>query len=368
MPAGPPSLLVTLSLALVTGASMTTSHARAATCASWVVVASPNPGPVNNQLLGVAAIGASDVWAVGLSAETADSPYTITEHWNGTTWRTVPGAGSGSGALFAVDGIASNDVWTVGQPALIENWNGTSWAVATPAVPRGGAGLAFRGVSALASNDVWAVGWYSKGTVKSLVEHWNGSKWSVVPSPNAGAQVPSRLFGVSARSSTDVWAVGFSGASGSEQSLIEHWNGATWSMVPSPLIGTSPAYLLAVSTLSASHAFAVGRGNGPLIERWNGTSWSLSASPSAHDSLSGIVSLTTTNAWATGIDWSSGPLVEHWDGASWSLVATPAVAPGANGLADVDAVSASDLWAVGDQGVAGGKLGTLTEHYVERSC
>lgn len=355
-------------MVLMASATLPVGSAMAATCSGWAVVGSPNPGPVNNQLLGVAAMGANDVWAVGLSAGTAAGPSTITEHWNGTSWSAVPGAGSGSGELFGVEGVASSDVWAVGDPALIEHWNGTSWAKSSPAIPRGGSGLSFRSVSTLAANDAWAVGWYSKGTVKTLVEHWNGSKWSVVPSPNAGTQVPSRLFGVSARSSTDVWAVGFSGSSGSEQPLAEHWNGTAWSVVPVAPTGASPAYLLGVSTLSAGNALAVGRGNGPLIERWNGTSWSVAASPAARDSLSGIVSLTTTNAWATGIDWSSGPLLEHWDGASWSLVATPVVTPGANGLAAVAALSASDLWAVGDQGIGGGNLGTLIEHYVAVSC
>ena len=42
-------------------------------------------------------------------------------------------------------------------------------------------------VSALAENDVWAVGvsYNIERTLGStLIEHWNGSRWSVVPSPN----------------------------------------------------------------------------------------------------------------------------------------------------------------------------------------
>jgi hypothetical protein len=67
------------------------------------------------------------------------------------------------------------------------------------------------GVSALADNNVWAVGNDSSSVgnnVKhTLVEHWNGTAWSVVPSPNVGTQ-GSELLGVVAISSTDAWAVG----------------------------------------------------------------------------------------------------------------------------------------------------------------
>src|SRR5437764_621866 len=37
------------------------------------------------------------------------------------------------------------------------------------------------GVAVVSANDVWAVGYYSGGT---LIEHWDGTSWSVVPSPN----------------------------------------------------------------------------------------------------------------------------------------------------------------------------------------
>jgi hypothetical protein len=324
---------------------------------------------VNNQLLSVTAIASDDVWSVGLSAGNSSGPSTLIEHWNGTTWSAVPGAGSGAGALFGVDGVATAELWAVGDPGLLEHWNGAIWSVVAPAVPRGGSGLAFRGVDALGGNDAWAVGYYGVGgTVKTLAEHWNGSKWSVVPSPNAGRQVASRLYAVSARSSSDVWAVGFSGASGSERPLIEHWNGTAWSLAANPANGASPAYLLGVAARTSSEGLAVGRGSGPLIERWTGSSWRSDAIESLDGSLSGVVSLSASDAWASGIDRGSGPLIEHWDGNAWSVIAAPSVAPGANGLAALDALSAVDLWAVGDRGVAGGRLSTLIEHYVSSAC
>src|SRR5690348_5630714 len=52
--------------------------------------------------------------------------------------------------------------------------------------------------------------------------------WNIVPSPNVGTT--SHLNSVSVISATDVWAVGYS----STGTLIEHWDGTSWSIVSSP--------------------------------------------------------------------------------------------------------------------------------------
>src|SRR3954447_22437124 len=65
------------------------------------------------------------------------------------------------------------------------------------------------GVSALAENDVWAVGvsYNTERTISSsLIEHWNGSQWTVVPSPNPSSTL-NILYAVAAAASNDVWAV-----------------------------------------------------------------------------------------------------------------------------------------------------------------
>jgi hypothetical protein len=66
------------------------------------------------------------------------------------------------------------------------------------------------GVSAQATNDVWAVGYYFdnfQGVQVSLVLHWDGNGWRVSPSPNPSTGPPS-LVGVEAVAADDVWAVG----------------------------------------------------------------------------------------------------------------------------------------------------------------
>src|SRR2546429_116361 len=61
--------------------------------------------------------------------------------------------------------------------------------------------------------------------------------WSVVPSPNGSSS--SGLSGVAVVSASDIWAVGSSGSQRSgAQTLIEHWNGSSWSVVTSPNPGS----------------------------------------------------------------------------------------------------------------------------------
>src|SRR5438093_1100269 len=64
-------------------------------------------------------------------------------------------------------------------------------------------------VSVITTNDIWAVGDYydNNGIVRTLAEHWNGTQWSVMPSPNVDS-VTNLFMSVSAISSDDVWAVG----------------------------------------------------------------------------------------------------------------------------------------------------------------
>src|SRR5690349_19115304 len=56
---------------------------------SWTGIQPPNPGFVGNELKGVAAVTACNIWAVGQSFSAGSAPQTLIEHWNGTTWKVV---------------------------------------------------------------------------------------------------------------------------------------------------------------------------------------------------------------------------------------------------------------------------------------
>src|SRR5947209_7919408 len=70
--------------------------------------------------------------------------------------------------------------------------------------PNGTGGSSLSGVAAVSGHDVWAVGQQGGNT---LTEHWNGAQWSIVHSPNVGS-TGSFLQAVTAISTNDVWAVG----------------------------------------------------------------------------------------------------------------------------------------------------------------
>ena len=109
--------------------------------------------------------------------------------------------------------------------------SGTSKVVPSP---NAGLALSLRGVTALSASDIWAVGdslSNRSGGRQTLIEHWNGSTWSIVPSPTNPGAVSSELSGVTALSASDVWALGGVG----NGTLIEHWNGTRWSVVKSPV-------------------------------------------------------------------------------------------------------------------------------------
>jgi len=93
---------------------------------------------------------------------------------------------------------------------------------------------------------------YNADMAQTLIEHWDGAAWTVVPSPNV-AGFSNVLGAVRAASPTDIWAVGESFSTGVDQTLILHWNGHTWTQVASPAPGTGAA-LNAVHTVSTTDA------------------------------------------------------------------------------------------------------------------
>src|SRR5436190_736780 len=327
---------------------------------AWRGVTSPNPSS-DVHLAGIAAIASDDVWAVGYYGNGSGS-QTLTLHWDGSTWTVVPSPNVATdNDLSAVSAIDSNDVWAVGGywsqsnaqfQSLVLHWRGASWSVVPS--PNPGVGGSFTAVAALSANDVWAVGNYLSGSVDStFTEHWDGNAWTIVPNPNPGT-ARNYLQGVTAIAPNDVWAVGYYwNGSAPFLTLTEHWNGSAWSVVASPNPGTGNGdnnRLYAVSAVSTDDIWAVGYYvlmccgiRKTLIEHWNGSAWSVVPSPNAGtflDELYGVSAHSTADVWAVGVSVQGGVFhtsVQHWDGANWSIAPSPDIAPVDNYL---DAVSA----------------------------
>lgn len=223
------------------------------------------------------------------------------------------------------------------------------------------------GVSATSASNVWAAGWYriGQGPQKTVLAHWNGTSWTRVPSPNPGVD-GSLLDSVSADSASDAWAVGNTSTSdGSSNGLALHWNGTRWGPVPVP--GAIPV-LEAVSADSSSDAWAVGT---QMIAHWDGTRWTrmtTSAIPSG-GFLNSVSALSPSDVWVAGqhfVGMGVQPLVLHWNGTSWQRITVPDPTPGQTELWGVSARSAADAWFVGDyqnHGTHHPGLDTLTLHW-----
>src|SRR5579859_6854009 len=88
------SILLVLILAPAGVALAGAQSASAGVCGSWVQQTSPNVGVGDNSINGVAAISASNAWAVGYNFIGVNT-VTLIEHWDGTSWSVVPSPNAG---------------------------------------------------------------------------------------------------------------------------------------------------------------------------------------------------------------------------------------------------------------------------------
>jgi hypothetical protein len=227
-------------------------------------------------------------------------------------------------------------------------------------------------VSATGPGEAWAVGTFmdTKALDHPLAEHRSGSAWTRVPVPQPAGQ-QALLNAVDDLSPGNAWAVGTSfsggaGTTGDGPTLIEHWNGTKWSIVPSPNPATGTPgdsdVLTAISGTGPSDLWAAGWDNNAaddtislLFEHWNGTTWTAAASPTPLGSAqfaNGITAISPDNLWAVGTDETDGSntLSAHWNGTAWSIVPTPNITHAGNAqnmLTGVSSDSAGDVWASG---------------------
>ena len=349
---------------------------------NWQKAISPNVSgatAVNNELLGITAISANDVWTVGWAQDPQGPQYvkrTLIEHFDGSTWNIVESPNPHNdinSVLHSVSGKTANDVWAVGSShngllpgrTLVEHWDGAQWSIVSSPSPDTQFNE-LRGVAALSANDVWAVG-YRGGTktetpIETLIMHWDGARWSQVPSPNIPGGA-NQLFGITAIAANNIWAVGVAGGA----PLSMRWDGTVWSIVPVQRnSGLRAEKLTAVSGIG-NELWAVGDGKGifsnqtfATIRHWDGARWtekvcraaSSSNPPDGYEGggpdayFSGVAAAATNDVWAVGVR-GSGPMILHWDGQAWTTVSHPRAFPNAATLRAVTTSSGGSAWSVG---------------------
>ena len=259
---------------------------------------------------------------------------------------------SWAGRFYSVSATSADDVWAAGLSAAggqIAHWDGSSWADYDFSD-------GYQAVAAQSPTDAWAVGgtsWFYP--TQTLARHWNGQTWTQVPTPTPGGS--AWFNAVAATSPTNAWAVGCMcggpGELGYATPLIEHWNGEAWTQQSFPL-PTHTAQFLGVAAISRRNAWAVGgtgssSPNSALIEHWNGYRWRRVTTPPGLGFLQGVAATKWNNVWAVGYN-NSGPkalsLILHFNGTRWSRVRSPNPT-GSTNLSGVSASSRSNAWAVG---------------------
>src|SRR5947209_1123585 len=173
------------------------------------------------------------VCAAAAAAVVVGSPaWAVTGSW--TIMPAQPAVNSYD--LNAVDsatansGLAVGTQFNAGEHGVAMRWDGGNWGFVP--VPQTNPDVRLTGAAMVSATDGWAVGvgsdfggFYS-GT-RPVALHWNGSSLSA-KGPSLATR--SKFTGVSAVASNNVWAVGRIG----NNSLVEHWTGSAWSQVTVP--------------------------------------------------------------------------------------------------------------------------------------
>ena len=276
------------------------SGSRVVVPSTWSMVPSPNVGSPaqSNVLQGVSCVTSSFCMAAG-DADNGTADQTLMEQWNGATWSVVPSPNTSPTSLNSLSGmscVTSSFCVAVGEAevgsadqTLVEQWNGASWSiVASPSTSPTQAN-SLQAVSCVSASFCMAAGYANDGTAdQALIEQWNGATWSILPTADSSPSLSNYFDGVTCASTTFCEAVGSSSNGSVYMTRIDQWNGTAWSTVATPNYPTATYNSLnGVSCAGASFCVAVGEADvstGPvnLVEQWNGSAWSVVSVPDAN--------------------------------------------------------------------------------------
>jgi hypothetical protein len=272
------------------GQEPVTSTATTGSSGGWTVGPAPMVGAKDNSYGAISSARPNDVWAVGnympdLPNSNQDATISLAGHFDGTKWTytPTPNTGPNFNTLFGVADLGGQ-AWAVGTAlgtnylpqALLQHWDGSSWQIVPAPTVDSSRALLF-GVSASSPSDVWAVGTQQapgssvagsddSGSFSTLVEHFDGQRWTVVPAANPG-DAGNSLYAVAVRSANDVWAVGQSVGSTGDSPLVEHFDGKGWHVVH----GTgqsNPTGVLDEVSIDGPHVVAAGQTDGAVMQAY----------------------------------------------------------------------------------------------------
>lgn len=282
--------------------------------AAWVAMARPDM-----TVYGVWGPSANDTWAVGARCEWSLGQciqVIAVSRWQGDTWRAFP-VPYEVGTLAGIWGSGASDVWAVGATAdsrgIVVHWDGTAWTVADRSKT---ALVAVHGASA---TDVTAVGY------QDALRHWDGARWTSVIPPRSGDpplfavwtrpgetwragagryvmrsgdaplswSVDDTIYALHGSSSSDVWAVGAKG-------VAYHYDGTSFTAHPVDVASNSygeRSNLYGVWASAPNDAWAVGDGG---FFHWDGRRWSKIGVRDAGGPFSRIGGSSSSDLWVVG--------------------------------------------------------------------
>jgi hypothetical protein len=176
--------------------------------------------------------------------------------------------GSNGNQLYAVTALATNNVYAVGQQAgsafpneaLIEQWNGATWSVVTSPTDPSASALTL-GITATSST-LTVVGEQETDTVPYTTYVAAGAprSLSILTTPNIGT-TENDLFATAIAADGSTWAVGWyvDPVSDNHDPLVLQGVNNVWNLVPSPSFSSGgDSGLAAITAIPGGGLWAVG--------------------------------------------------------------------------------------------------------------
>jgi len=347
---------------------------------AWTV--QPTPAGRGGSLAGVSCVSAGSCVAVGTTSDSTGATVALADVWNGLTWKivatpSVPNAPYAE--LSAVSCSAATACTAVGSATapgfgtLAERWNGSVWSLETMALPSDGEEGFVMGVSCTSATLCVAAGDYinSSFTYVTLAERWDGAGWTMMPSPTPSGAYILQMTGLACSGTSACTAVGWTQLG----AMVLRFNGSTWQLQPTPPPSGPPfvtAMLNGVSCAGVSACVSVGSFTGTLAEAWDGSAWPLMSAPNMpgvlNSALVAVSCITATSCTAVGNqeDAAGGQtsLAYSWNGTAWTVQPTPPVSGAVTiMLSGVSCTSPTACVAVGWYASSAGMQAPLAERW-----
>lgn len=217
---------------------------------------------ISDDLNAIDGVAEDEIWAVGELGSVV--------RYDGSTWTPVANPPT-TGALLGVYVRTSTDVWVVGEEGSAARYDGSSWTNAT--VPAGGN---LRGVYVPAQDEAWVAGGAGE------VWRYDGSQWTAVDIGTTAA-----LQGITGRSKNEIWTWGTGG-------VIYRYDGADWTRMTAPEV----TRIVDLYPLDNGQAYAVGA-EGVLMSLTEQGNWRRENSGTLNE-LNAVWGTPEGDVWALG--------------------------------------------------------------------